>query len=118
MWEIGCLFEGSEASLVTNYEKHEVWVRGKLANDFPRPDPSIPDSPGHIREFLDAIKTRNLETSCNVRYGHRVTKLGLLGNIAFRSGTRIHWDDARERIIDNKSAGRYLSRRFRKPWKL
>jgi predicted dehydrogenase len=118
MGHIGCLFEGTEASLVANYETHEVWVKGQRADDFPRPDPSIPDSPGHLREFLDAIKTRNLETTCNVRSGHRLTKLGLLTNIAYRTGRRIRWDDQRERILHDDDANRYLKRRFRKPYKL
>jgi predicted dehydrogenase len=118
MGQIGCVFEGTEGSLVTNYERHEVWVGGKRADDFPRPAPTIPDSPGHLREFLDAVKTRNLETTCNVRYGHRVTKLGLVANIAYRTGRRIYWDDARERIVGDSEAARYLTRRFRKPWKL
>jgi predicted dehydrogenase len=116
MGHIGCLFEGSNASLVANYEQHEVWVRGKKADDFPRPAPTIPDSPGHLREFLDAIKSRNLETTCNVRYGHRVTKLGLLANIAYRTGRRIYWDDQRERIQDDGEASKLLSRKFRKPY--
>ena len=115
---IGCLFEGSEASLVTNYETNEVWARGKKVEDFPRPPQSIADSPGHLREFLDAIKSRNLETTCNVRYGHHLSKCGLLANIAFRTGRRIHWDDERERIAGDADASRYLARRFRKPWNL
>jgi hypothetical protein len=116
MGHIGCLFEGTNASLVANYEQHEVWVKGKKADDFPRPAPTIPDSPGHLREFLDAIKSRNLETTCNVRYGHRVTKLGLLANIAYRTGRRIYWDDQRERIQDDGDASKLLSRKFRKPY--
>jgi len=118
MGGIGCVFEGTEATLVTNYSKHEVWVKGKRVEDFPRPDPSIPDSPGHLREFIDAIKARNLETTCNVRYGHRLTKLGLLANIAHRTGRRLTWDDAKERIVDDREANRYLKRDFRKPYKL
>lgn len=118
MGSIGCLFEGTEASLVTNYERHEVRVKGQKVEDFPRPDPTIPDSPGHLREFLDAIKTRNLETTCNVRYGHRLTKLGLLTNIAYRTGRRIRWDDQRERILDDDDASELLRRRFRKPYRL
>lgn len=118
MGHIGCLFEGTDASLVANYERHEVWARGKKLDDFPRPPQTIPDSPGHLREFLDAIKTRNLETTCNVRYGHHLSKYGLLANIAFRTGHRIHWDDERERITGDSAASQYLSRRFRKPWGL
>jgi predicted dehydrogenase len=118
MGGIGCLFEGTEASIVTNYDRFEVWAKGKPAEDFPRPDPTIPDSPGHLREFLDGIKSRNLETTCNVRYGHRLTKLGLLTNIAYRTGRRLHWDDRRERFVDDKEANRYLKRDFRKPYRL
>ncbi len=118
MGGIGCIFEGSEATLVTNYGKHEVWVKGQRADDFPRPAPSIPDSPGHLREFLDAIKARTLDTTCNVRYGHRLTKLGLLSNIAYRTGRRLAWDDARERFVDDRDADRYLARKFRKPYVL
>ncbi len=115
---LGCLFEGTEASLVTNYDRHEVWVKGKRAEDFPRPDPSIPDSPGHIREFLDAVKARTLETTCNVRYGHRLTTPGLLANIAYRTGRRLYWDGSRERFVNDRDADRYLSRRGRRPYRL
>jgi predicted dehydrogenase len=117
MGDIGCLFEGTEASLVTNYREHEVWVRGEKVDDFPRPDPTIPDSPGHVREFLDAVKTR-AETTCNVGYGHRLTRLGLLANIAYRTGRRIYWDDERERILGDAAASRYLKRRYRRPYRL
>ncbi len=118
MGHIGCLFEGSEAALAVNYEQHEVWARGKKVEDFPRPAETIPPSPGHLREFLDAIRTRNLETTCNFRYGHKLTKHGLLANIAFRTGRRLAWDDAAERIAGDDNANHYLTRNFRKPWKL
>lgn len=118
MGGIGCVFQGTEATLVTNYEKHEIYVKGAKVEDFERPDPFIPDSPGHLREFLDAIKSRNLETTCRVAYGHNVTKSGHLANIAFRTGDRIYWDDATERIIENENANRLLGRVFRKPWSL
>jgi len=111
------IFEGTEATLVTNYTRHELWVKGKKVDDFPRPAQSIPDSPGHIREFLNSIKSREL-TTCNVDYGFRLTKGGLLGNIAFRSGERIYWDDQKERIQGNSKANQLVTRRYRKPWKL
>jgi predicted dehydrogenase len=118
MGHIGCLFEGTDASLVVNYSTQEVWAKGKKIEDFTRPDPTIPDSPGHLREFVDAIRARTLETTCNVRYGHRVTQPGLMANIAFRTGRRLHWDAARSRFSDDKEANRYVMRQFRKPWKL
>jgi hypothetical protein len=85
--------------------------------DFERPAPTIADSPGHLREFLDSVKSRKL-TTCDVEYGHKLTKAGLLGNIALRTGRRIHWQDANETILGDKEAARLLTRKYRKPWKL
>ena len=117
MGHIGCVFQGTEATLVTNYSKHEVLVDGKIVPDFPRPEPSIPDSPGHLREFLDAIKTR-AKTSCNVGYGHRLTSAGLLANIAYRTGEKIYWNDRLGTIAGSPNAARLLGRTFRKPWSI
>ncbi len=111
------IFEGSDATLVTNYKNYEVYVKGKKEEDFRPPAPTIPDSPGHIREFLDSIKSRQ-PTTCNVEYGNRLTKGGLLGNIAYRTGERLYWDDERERFTGHTQANRYVTRRYRKPWKL
>ncbi len=111
------IFEGSEATLVANYSRYEVYVKGKKEDQFQPPPQTIPDSPGHIREFLDSIKSRKL-TTCNVSYGHKLNKGGLLANIALRTGERIHWDDQRERITGHTKANRYVMRKYRKPWKL
>jgi len=63
------------------------------------------------------VKSRKL-TTCDVEYGHMLTKGGLLGNIALRTGRRIQWDDAAEKILDDKAANQLVSRKYRKPWKL
>ncbi len=115
---IGCVFQGTEALLAANYETHEIHVKGKPAPDFPKPEPSIPDSPGHLAEFVEAIRSRNLETTCNLEYGHRLTKAGLLANIACRTGDRLYWDDERERFQGHEGACRLLGRVFRRPWGL
>lgn len=116
-WPIGAAFQGTEATLMTNYTEHKVFQKGKEIVDFKRPEPSIPNSPGHIREFLDSIKSRKL-TTCDVEYAHRLNKGGLLGNIALRTGHRIQWDDAKEQIIGDKAAQKMVTRQYRKPWKL
>lgn len=116
MGNIGCIFKGTDATLVTSYGEHEVYVDGELVEDMPEPSMHIPDSPGHIREFLDAVKSRNMDTTCNVRYGHRLTKGGLLANVAYRSGTTVQWDNEREEIVGNEVAAQMLSDSFRHSW--
>jgi predicted dehydrogenase len=111
------IFEGSAATLVTNYNRFEVYVKGKREEAFKPPAPSIPESPGHIREFLDAVKSRK-RTSCDIEYGHLVTKGGLLANIAYRIGERLTWDDIHEHFTGHTQANRYITRQYRRPWKI
>jgi predicted dehydrogenase len=114
---IGCAFQGTEATVITNYSQHEVYVRGKKVDDFKHPEPSIPDSPGHLREFLNSIKSRQI-TTCDIEYGHRLSKVGLLGNLAFRTGRKLQWDDEQESFIGDSEANSMITRQYREPWKL
>jgi len=41
-----------------------------------------------------------------------------LSDIAIRQGRAIHWDPAREKVIDDKEANERLKRPMRKPWKI
>src|SRR5665811_1094798 len=69
------------------------------------------------RESLDSI-TALQRCTCDIEYGHRLTKGGLLANIAYRTGERLYWDDERERFTGHTRANQYVTRRYRKPWKL
>lgn len=116
-WNIGAAFQGTEGSVVANYGEHRVFRKGKQVMDFDRPEVTIADSPGHLREFLDSVKSRKL-TTCDMEYGHRLTKAGLLGNIALKTGRRIQWDDRTETISGDSDAAKLVTRRYRKPWKM
>ena len=117
MGGIGAVFQGTKATLAVNYSTHQIYVNGKKQDDFPRPPASIPNSPGHLREFLDGIKSRK-ECTCNVDYAYKLTKGGLLGTIACRTGETIHWDDEKEKILHSSQAQKLVTRRYRHPWKL
>lgn len=71
----------------------------------------------HARNFLDCIKSRKEPTS-DIEIGHRSTSTCLLGNIALRSGKRIAWNSKTEKIESEPAAAKYLTREYRKPWKL
>lgn len=116
-WGIGCAFQGTNGTIAVDYTRMKLFRKGKEVTDFERPAPSIPNSPGHIREFLDSIRSRQI-TTCDIEYGHKLTKGGHLGNIALRTGRRIQWDDANEQVIGDKDANKLVTRRYRKPWKL
>jgi hypothetical protein len=58
----------------------------------------------------------------DIEIGHRTTTACHLGNIAFRTGQKLHWDGQQERFIGDdpatSAANRMLVRPYRAPWKL
>jgi predicted dehydrogenase len=113
---LGILFQGTEGTLVADYGSYQIFPEaGKTIEP---PPPSLPRSVGHHREWLDAIKTR-AQCSCHFAYGHRLSSVGHLGNIALRTGETLRWDAQAERITNHAEANRYLAREaYRAPWSL
>lgn len=72
---------------------------------------------GHRRDFLDCVRTR-AETITPVDIGHHSVIPAHLGNIAMILGRKIKWDPQREKVLDDSTANRMLSRAMRSPWHL
>ncbi|MCI0525123.1 MAG: gfo/Idh/MocA family oxidoreductase, partial [Acidobacteria bacterium] len=83
----------------------------------PRVENKNKQGEAHIRNFLDCVKSRQTPIS-DIEVGHRSTTTCLLGNVALRSGRRIVWNAKTEKIESDQAAAKYLSREYRKPWKL
>jgi hypothetical protein len=73
--------------------------------------------PAHVRNFLDCIKSRQ-SPALNLEFGHHLSTLAHLGNIAYRSHSKIVWDAKKEKIQNNPEADRLVGVRYRAPWKL
>ncbi len=116
---LGILFQGTEATLAATYDSFAIFEepKGKPA-DLAGVPKSLPRSPGHHREWIDAIKTRSA-CSCAFEYGHRLTTVGHLGNIALWTGQALRWDAAAERVTNVEAANAHLARaEYRAPWSL
>jgi predicted dehydrogenase len=112
---LGIMFQGTDATLVADYGTYRIFnEKGKTVEI---PAPTIPRSVGHHREWLDAIKSRG-RCSCHFEYGHRLSTVGHLGNIALWTGEKLHWD-ARNEVTNHPEANRHLAREhYRAPWTL
>ena len=115
-WESGCLFVGSKGMLLANYDKHVLLPEKDFAG-FQRPAPSIPRSPGHHAEWLEACKG-GPPTSAGFEYSGWLTEANHLGNVAYRCGKRIIWDSKNMKATNAPEADRFISRVYRKGWKL
>ena len=70
----------------------------------------------HVRNFLDAVKSRQ-DPIEPVEIGHSTASLCILGNMAQILKRKFAWDPATERSPDEE-VNRMLSRPMRKPWTL
>ncbi len=70
----------------------------------------------HWANFLDCVKTREKPTSDIEKCQHSTTTC-LLGNVALRSKLRLDFDPQKWTVAQS-DARKYLSREYRKPWKL
>jgi predicted dehydrogenase len=114
----GITFYGTEATLFIDREYYEIRSEnGRKGSEPQRVTGKNKQGEDHIRNFLDCVKTRNLPI-CDIEVGHRSTTTALLGNVALRSGRRIVWNAKLEKVEGDQAGSKYLSREYRKPWKL
>lgn len=71
----------------------------------------------HCANFLECLRSRKTPNA-DIEIGHRGTSVALLGNIAMRTGHKLHWDAKREDFQNDASASAMLTRNQRKPWDL
>lgn len=112
---LGVAFHGTKGTLLANYGWHRVVSEGDALADFQPPAPTIPSSPGHDREFLDAIKTRE-QPSCNFDYHLPIAVSIDLAHIALKIGRKVYWDAEKGQIIGDKEANALVNPVYRKPW--
>jgi predicted dehydrogenase len=112
----GVLFEGEKGQLVSDYNKHLLLPEAQF-KDFTPPKETIAKSVGHHREWLDAIRNGG-PTTCNFDSSGSLAQTVLLGNVAFRSGETLAWDDKEGTAVGSKAAAKYLRREYRKGWTL
>ena len=74
-------------------------------------------SPGHIRNFLDCVRSRE-ETLTPCETAHRSATPGHLGQIAMLLNRTIKFDPKSEQIIGDSVASRLLGRPMRNPYHL
>jgi predicted dehydrogenase len=112
----GIEFVGTKGTLHGHYNDYVIIPNP--GEEIVEPEPTLPRSPGHHREWLNKIKSREL-CSCNFRYGHELSAVGHLGNIALRTQEALTWDSEAERFTNSEGANGYLFREeYRKPWAL
>lgn len=114
----GIVFHGKDATLsIVNYGTPEVTDReGKPIIDGEYPE-SVPPSPGHQREFIDCVKSRQ---ECSTSFAkHLPMHVAMnLAHLSLQLGRKIRWDDTKFEAIGDSEANALLAPQYRAPWSL
>ena len=85
--------------------------------EYRQPPKTIPRSPGHHAEWVEACKTGK-PTIANFDFAGRLTEVMLAGNIAVRMGGKLLWDGPNMTCTNIPQANEYVRCPYRKGWAL
>jgi predicted dehydrogenase len=72
----------------------------------------------HVRNFLDCIKNNSPEKlNASIDIGRNVALVAQMGNIAFRSGEKVVWNEARQEFT-SKTANKFITPEYQNGWEL
>jgi predicted dehydrogenase len=119
--EPGVAFIGNDATLVANRLRREIYPEvdnGKFVIDgLP---PAYNKNIGvnyHTGNFLECIRSRKQPNS-TIEIGRNAALVAQLGNIAYKTGSKIYWDESANKILDNEKANDLLRAKYHNEWKL
>lgn len=115
----GCVIIGDKGRLhaLDDYGSSYRLLPAEKYEGFKPPEPSLPRSPGHHAEWIRACKGGTPAMS-NFDYAAKLTETVLLGNLAILAGEKIYWDSKRMKAVNCPKLDRFISRPYRKGWKL
>ena len=115
-WESGILFIGRDGMLLSDYGRYVLLPEEKF-KDYQGPKPFLRESPGHQREWLEAVRTGS-PTGSSFDYAGLLTIANHLGNVAYRVGKKLEWDGVALRATNCPEATQYIERTPRSGWSL
>jgi len=113
----GVVFQGSEGWVFVERGQIDASPKSLLTSKIGPNETHLIESPGHQRNFLDCVKTRE-KTIADIDGAVRSDTISHLVNICTRLRRGVRWDPDREEIIDDPEASRMLTRVMRQPWRL
>ncbi len=112
----GILFHGDKGTLFVDRRGYQVIPEKGSTLEASETKSAGSGYREHWANFLECVRTREQPTSDIEKCQHSTTTC-LLGNVALRSKLRLDFDAAKWTVAQN-DAKKYLTREYRKPWKL
>ena len=114
-WPDAQLFIGDKGMILSTGNKHVLLPEKDFAGFVPPPQ-TIPNSPGHYAEWIEACKGGK-PSLANFEYAGWTTEANHLGNVAYRVGKKLQWDANAMKATNAPEADQFIRREYRKGWK-
>lgn len=117
----GVAFIGNNGTLVIDRDTWEVLPEiegGKYLTEALPVQNARPNAlDHHTLNWLTCIRTRK-PTNCTIEMGRNSAITAQLGNIAYRTGSKIYWDNNKASISNDPKAEQMAKARYSAPWKV
>jgi hypothetical protein len=115
----GLLFIGDKGSILCGFTgDHPTLIPESKMNDWQPPPKTLPRSPGHEREWIEACKGGQDAPGANFEFSGPVTETILLGNVALRTGEKLVWDKDNLKASNAPAAPPHIRPEYRPGWTL
>ena len=111
----GIAFIGNNATLILNRGGWEVIEERQSENKVAKPlvKPSDNGLDKHAQNFIDAIRSNTPQSvNCSVQQGAHVATVAQMGNISYRSGQKVVWDQNASQFTDSAINREYLTTKY------
>jgi predicted dehydrogenase len=108
----GVAFHGEKGTLVVDRSGWKVYdSKERLTSD------ASELANSHLRDFIDSIRTRQ-RPNADIEIGNASTTLCHLGNIAWRLGREVRFDEQSQSFVQDEDANALLTKNYRGEWAL
>ena len=116
----GILFVGEKGSLLGGSHASTPRIIPEAKRKaYGKPPQSLPRSPGHHQEWIEACKAgRPEDAKSGFWYAGPFTEALLVGNLAVRLGSRVEWESEAMRSPNCPEADNYITKFYRAGWRI
>ncbi len=116
----GILFVGDKGKLLGgSHASPPRLIPESRQKEYGRPPKTLPRSPGHYKEWIEACKARKPEDAkSGFWYAGPFVEALLVGNLAVRLQKRVEWDAAKMRSPNCPEADNYITKFYRNGFNL
>jgi predicted dehydrogenase len=115
----GCLLVGDKGHLFSpdDYGAQFLLLPQKDFDGFEGPSETIPRSPGHYKEWVEACRGGAAAYS-NFDVAAYLTEIILLGCVALQTGKKLEWDGPAMKAKNAPESAKYVKRKYRRGWEI